>query len=116
MFFREYIYHNWPLLLVLAALIVSLKTTVFVDRVTIRRNIVLIVTLFLLSLSVFVESWLTGRGEMRNLLIFLAGIRYSCTIAHTRMQKKTKLHTTQVTRSVIFPSSRRTGERRPAAR
>ena len=79
MFFREYIYHNWPLLLVLAALIVSLKTTVFVDRVTIRRNIVLIVTLFLLSLSVFVESWLTGRGEMRNLLIFLAGIRYSVT-------------------------------------
>ena len=79
MFFREYIYHNWPLLLVLAALIVSLKTTVFVDRVTIRRNVVLIVTLFLLSLSVFVESWLTGRGEMRNLLIFLAGIRYSVT-------------------------------------
>ena len=79
MFFREYIYHNWPLLLVLAALIVSLKTTVFVDRVTIRRNVVLIVTLFLLSLSVFVESWLTGRGELRNLLIFLAGIRYSVT-------------------------------------
>ena len=79
MFFKEYIYHNLPLLLILAALSVSLKTTVFVDRTTARRYYVLIWTLLLLSVSVSVESWYTGQTEMRNLLILLAGIRYSVT-------------------------------------
>ena len=79
MIFKEYILQNWPLILVLLALIISLITTVFLDKKTIIRMYALIISVFLLSIVVFVEFYIIKMPELKNLRIALMAIRYSAT-------------------------------------
>ncbi len=76
---REYIVENWALILVLIAFAVSIRTTVFMDKSTARRMCVLIPGLFLLSVVVFLEFWLTDRGGYRQERVILMAVRYSAT-------------------------------------
>ena len=75
----DYILQNWALMLILAAMAISFKLTVFLDRKTIRRSYVLIVEIFLLSISVFIEFSLIGVSEMQTLRCVLMAVRYSAT-------------------------------------
>ena len=77
MFLREYILHNWALVLILLAAAVSLKTMVFLEKDDIRRYHVLIITVFLLSISVFEETCLDDYEGKQQILTILAGIRLS---------------------------------------
>lgn len=77
--FTEYLVQNWPLILVLLAFIISLITTVFLDKKTIIRMFLLVGAVFLLSIVVFVEFYIAGNSELRNLRIALMAIRYSAT-------------------------------------
>ena len=76
---KEYFLQNWPLLLVLLALIISLVTTVFLDKKTIIRMYALIISVFLLSIVVFVEFYIAKMEDLKNLRIVLMAIRYSAT-------------------------------------
>ena len=76
---KDYILWNWALLLVLAAFAVSLKETVFLDKHTIRRFYILIVMIFLLSIVVYAEFYLTDLGKSREIRTVLMAIRYSAT-------------------------------------
>ena len=76
---KDYIIQNWALVLVLFAFAVSLKMTVFLDKRTIRRMLVMIVAVFLLSVSVFTEFRLADSGTYRGLRLTLMAIRYSST-------------------------------------
>lgn len=76
---REYILQNWALILLLIAFAVSLKTTVFLEQKTIKRMLILIVAIFLLSLSVFTEFHLDGNRQYDNLRTVLMAVRYSAT-------------------------------------
>ena len=60
--FKEYILQNWPLILILMAFVISLFTTVFLDKKTIVRLYVLIAAIFLLSIVVFVEFYLAEKN------------------------------------------------------
>ena len=76
---KQYILWNWGMILILAAFAVSLKETVFLDKTTIRRMYILIVAVFLLSLVVFAEFYLTDLGGHANARLVLMAIRYSAT-------------------------------------
>jgi len=75
----DYILQNWPLILILAAMAISFKLTVFLDRKTIRRYYVLVAEIFLLSIAVFVEFKLVGVSESQDLRSVLMAVRYSAT-------------------------------------
>lgn len=77
--FKEYLLHEWALILILGAFAAALKMTVSLNRRTIRRMYVLIGEIFLLSAIVFVEFYYTNRGMNRNLRVVLMAVRYSAT-------------------------------------
>ena len=77
--FKEYILQNWILILILLAFTFSLITTVFLQRKTILRTYILIIAIFLLSIVVFFEFQLKGKGEYRILRSIFTAIRYSST-------------------------------------
>ncbi len=76
---KEYVFRNWALILVLAAFAISLRETVFLDRITIRRMYVLIVEVFLLSIVVFAEFCLADLGKSPQIREILMAVRYSAT-------------------------------------
>lgn len=76
---KDYFLQNWPLILILLAFIISLVTTVFLDKKTIRRMYALVIAVFLLSIVVFVEFYILDNPELKNLRIALMAIRYSAT-------------------------------------
>lgn len=76
---KEYFLQNWPLILILLAFIISLITTVFLDKKTIVRMYVLIGAVFLLSIVVFLEFYYDGIAEYRVFRTVLTAIRYSAT-------------------------------------
>ena len=76
---KEYILWNWTLILVLLGFAVSLRETVFLDKTTIRRYYALIVTIFLLSIVVYGEFYLTDLGGHTFSRLILMAIRYSAT-------------------------------------
>ena len=77
--FKDYILQNWPLLLILAAFIISLFTTVFFKKKMIMRMYFLIAAIFLLSIVVFIEFSLVGKPEYKTLRTVFIAIRYSAT-------------------------------------
>ena len=76
---KEYLIQNWSLILILAAFSISLKTTVFLDKRTTRRLLILNVVVFLLSIVVFVEFYIAGVAKYREARTVLMAIRYSAT-------------------------------------
>ena len=93
--FKEYILQNWPLILVLLAFGISVVTTVFLDKKTTRRMLILISTIFLLSIAVFVEFYIAGNKDYRLLRAILACVRYSATpfvIAQVMFALLKKMH------------------------
>ena len=77
--FREYLLQNWALILILLAFTVSLKMTVSLDQRIIRRMFVLIIGIFLLSITVFAEFNLVDPVRRKGLRTVLVAIRYSAT-------------------------------------
>ena len=78
--FTKYLLQNWPLILILLAFVISLITTVFLDKKTVIRMYLLVIGIFLLSVAVFIEFNLTMNDpEYRTLRIILMAIRYSAT-------------------------------------
>lgn len=77
--FKEYLLQNWPLLLILAAFIISLITTVYLQKKTVIRIYFLIAAIFLLSIVVFVEFYIRDNVELRMLRTVLMMVRYSAT-------------------------------------
>lgn len=76
---KDYILQNWPLLLVLMAFIISLITTVFLDKKTTIRMYLLAGAVFLLSIVVFVEFYIADNPDLKTLRVVLMAIRYSAT-------------------------------------
>ena len=76
---KDYFLQNWPLLLILLAHIISLVSTVFLDKKTVARMYVLIGAVFLLSIVVFSEFYIASMPEYRVLRTVLMAIRYSAT-------------------------------------
>ena len=76
---KEYILQNWILILISAAFAISLKTTVFMEKKTIKRMFTLIISIFLLSIIVFGEFYLAELGSHQQLRIIFMAIRYSAT-------------------------------------
>ena len=79
MIVKEYFLINWPLILILLAFIISLITTVFLDKKQKTRMYILIATIFVLSISVFVEFYVDGNADYILLRTILAALRYSAT-------------------------------------
>lgn len=75
----DYIADNWILILVLLGFAVSLISTVFMEKKTIRRLFALIVQVFILSVVVYIEFNLVDAGGDRMLRLILMAIRYSAT-------------------------------------
>ena len=76
---KEYLIQNWSLVLLLAAFSISLKTTVFLEKRTVRRILILNIAVFLLSIVVFAEFYVVGNAAYRTLRTILMAIRYSST-------------------------------------
>lgn len=76
---KDYLLQNWPLILVLLAFVISLITTVFLDKKTKIRMYVLLASVFLLSVVVFAEFYIAKMPELRDLRAVLMAIRYSAT-------------------------------------
>ena len=76
---KGYLLQNWPLILILLAFFISLLTTVFLDKKTVRRMYILIASVFVLSIVVFVEFYFFGQPEYRTTRTILTAIRYSAT-------------------------------------
>ncbi len=77
--FKEYLIQNWPLILILLAFIISLITTVFLEKKTTLRMYFLIGFIFALSIVVFVEFYFANQIEYRTLRTILMAVRYSAT-------------------------------------
>ena len=77
--FKDYLIQNWPLILILLAFVISLVTTVFLDKKTTLRMYLLVLTIFLLSIVVFVEFYIIDKPEYKTLRTVLMAIRYSST-------------------------------------
>ena len=77
--FKDYLLQNWPLILILLAFVISLLTTVFLDKKTIIRMYILIAAIFVLSIVVFIEFYFAGKSEYRLARTVLMAIRYSST-------------------------------------
>lgn len=76
---KEYILQNWALILILAAFAISLRETIFLDKKTIRQLCLLIASIFVLSITVFVEFHLADAGWHISARAVLMAIRYSAT-------------------------------------
>ena len=77
--FKSYILQNWILILVLIAFVIILATTGFLDKKATRRFYVLIATVFVLSITVFVEFYIENESKYRLLRTVLMALRYSAT-------------------------------------
>ena len=77
--FKDYLLQNWPLILILLAFIISLVTTVFLDKKTVIRMYVLIAAVFLLSIVVFFEFYIVDNADLKWVRTILMAIRYSAT-------------------------------------
>lgn len=92
---KEYLLQNWSLILILSALAVALHITVFLDRKTIRRMYILVLSVFILSLIVFVEFNFATSAPYRVLRSVLMALRYSATpfiishLLYTLVKKQT---------------------------
>ena len=76
---KDYIIYNWALILILIAFVIMLIITVFLNKKTVNRMYILIIAIFILSIVVFFEYYLTlnnGNHLIRKILI---AIRYSAT-------------------------------------
>ncbi len=76
---KEYFFQNWILLLILGAFIVVLLITSFSNKKTTIRYMVLLVSIFLLSIVVFAEFYLQPVVENKTARLILMTIRYSAT-------------------------------------
>lgn len=76
---KDYLLQNWALILILAAFAISLKTTVFQRRKTIRHIYAMIAVIFLLSIVVFGEFRLAAAGQAKEVRSVLMAVRYSAT-------------------------------------
>lgn len=74
---KEYIFQNWTLLLILGAFIVILLITSFSNKKTTIRYLLLLVSIFLLSIVVFAEFYLQSVAENKPARLILMAIRYS---------------------------------------
>ncbi len=79
MMVKEYLLQNWPLILVLLAFIISLITTVFLDKKTVVRMYVLTGAVFLLSILVFAEFYIADIAKYKEIRNVMIAIRYSAT-------------------------------------
>ena len=77
--FKEYLLQNWPLILILLAFVISLITTVFLDKKTVIRMYLLVVGIFLLSVAVFIEFNFANDPDYKTFRLILMAIRYSAT-------------------------------------
>lgn len=77
--FKDYLLQNWPLILILLAFIISLLSTVVLDKKTITRMYFLIGAIFALSIVVFVEFYLIDKPEYKLVRSILMAVRYSAT-------------------------------------
>ena len=77
--FSDYLLQNWPLILILLAFVISLLTTVFLDKKTIIHMYILIAAIFLLSIVVFTEFYFAKKLEHNTIRTVLMAIRYSAT-------------------------------------
>ena len=75
--FKEYIFQNWILILILLAFTFSLITTVFLRKKVVIRSYILILLIFLFSIVVFLEFYLADKGENELTKSIFAAIRYS---------------------------------------
>lgn len=76
---KDYFLQNWPLLLILAAFIISLLSTVFLDKKSKRNMYIMIAEVFLLSIVVFAEFYISAKPEYKTARVVLMAIRYSAT-------------------------------------
>lgn len=77
--FKEYLLQNWPLILILMAFAIMLMITVFLDKRTIVKMYILIAAIFVLSICVFTEFYLSEKKIYPVLRTVLIAIRYSFT-------------------------------------
>lgn len=77
--FKNYILQNWILVLILTAFLIILVTTAFLDRKATRRMVILIASVFVLSVVVFVEFYYENDPDYKLLRKILMSIRYSAT-------------------------------------
>lgn len=76
---KDYLLQNWALILILAAFVISLLTTVYLEKKSVIRMYFLIGSIFLLSIVVFVEFYTVDKPELKMLRTVLMAIRYSAT-------------------------------------
>ena len=77
--FKSYLLQNWILILILLAFLIILVTTAFLDKKATRRMIILIASIFVLSITVFIEFYYQEDSNYRLLRTILMSIRYSAT-------------------------------------
>ncbi|MBO6280796.1 MAG: diguanylate cyclase [Bacilli bacterium] len=77
--FVNYLLQNWALILILLAFLIMLKITVFIDRKTAIRMLLLVISIFALSIIVFTEFYLADLGGYREARLSMMAIRYSAT-------------------------------------
>lgn len=75
----NYMIQNWALILVLIAFSITLKVTVFLEWKRVRSMYFLIIFIFLLSISVFIEFYLSDLGGYIQTRTILMAVRYSAT-------------------------------------
>lgn len=78
-FLKQYILQNWALILTIPAFIIMLCTSIFIDRKTTKRTIILVASIFVFSILVFTEFYLEALHEYITLRTILIAIRYSAT-------------------------------------
>ncbi len=74
---KDYLLQDWALVLVLAAFVIMLTTSIFIDRKTTNRTLVLIAIVFILSITVFLEFRFEAENTYKNVRLLLMAIRYS---------------------------------------
>ena len=77
--FTGYLLQNWALILILLAFAIMLFVTVFLDKKTIRRLSILIISVFAISIIVYAEFYLAKIKMHNDIRITLMAIRYSAT-------------------------------------
>ena len=94
---KEYVLQNWTLLLILSAFVIALNITVFLDKKIIKRLLILIAGVFLLSILVFAEFNIPVINENIALRGVLMATRYSASpfiiamIIYTLIKKQSRI-------------------------
>lgn len=76
---KEYLLQNWILILILGAFAVILLITSFASKKTMIKYLVLLLSIFLLSIVVFAEFYLQPVSDNKTARMILMTIRYSAT-------------------------------------